>query len=121
MVILETMMSETHTTYDKISLLRLAFQGLEDSELQEMADLTEIRTYPPEHVLCHEGAYEGVFYIIADGTVVISKKMIEGEEERILREGGRGEMVGEMAMIQSVPRAATVRTTSECIVLEMEK
>ncbi len=115
------MTSKANTTYDKIALLRLAFQGLEDSELQEMADLTEIRTYPPEHVLCHEGAYEEVFYIIADGTVVISKKMIEGEEERILREGGRGEMVGEMAMIQNVPRAATVRTTSECTVLEMEK
>ncbi len=120
MVILETMMNETHTTYDKISLLRLAFKGLEDSELQEMADLTEFHTYPPEHDLCHEGAYEDVFYIIAEGGVVISKKMIEGEE-RVLRVGGRGDMVGEMAMIQNVPRAATVRTTSECTVLEMEK
>jgi signal transduction histidine kinase len=114
-------MNETHTTYDKISLLRLAFKGLDDSELQEMADLTEFRTYPPEHVLCHEGAHEDVFYIVADGSVVISKKMIEGEAERVLRVGGRGDMVGEMAMIQNVPRAATVRTTSECTVLEMEK
>lgn len=114
------MTNETQT-YDKISLLRLAFKGLDDSELQEIADLTEFHTYPPEHILCHEGAYEDVFYIIADGSVVISKKMIEGEEERVLREGGRGDMVGEMAMIQNVPRAATVRTTSECTVLEMEK
>ena len=121
MVILETMMNETHTTYDKISLLRLAFKGLDDSELEEMANLTEFRTYPPEYVLCHEDEYEDVFYIIAEGGVVISKKMIEGEEERVLRVGGRGDMVGEMAMIQNVPRAATVRTTSECTVLEMEK
>jgi len=114
-------MNEIHTTYDKISLLRLAFKGLEDHELQEMADLTEFRTYPPEHILCHEGAHEEVFYIIAEGGVVISKKMIESDEERVLRVGGRGDMVGEMAMIQNVPRAATVRTTSECTVLEMEK
>src|SRR5512141_2462769 len=113
-------MNET-LTYDKVSLLRLAFKGLDDSELQEMADLTEIRTYPPGHVLCHEGAYEDIFYIVADGKIVITKQMSEGEPERILRVGVRGDMVGEMALIQNAPRAATVRATSECTGLEMEK
>jgi signal transduction histidine kinase len=108
-------------TYDKIALLRLALKGLEDNELQEVADLTELRTYPPNYVLCHEGAYEDVLYIIAEGNVVISKKIVEGEEDRVLRVGERGDVVGEMALIQSVPRAATVRTTTECTVLEMEK
>lgn len=113
-------MNET-LPYDKISLLRLALKGLDDDELQEVADLTELRTYPPNHVLCHEGAYEDVLYIVADGKIVISKKTTEGEDERILRVGGRGDIVGEMALIQSAPRAATVRTTTECTVLEMEK
>ena len=109
------------STYDKISLLRLAFKGLDEDELREMADLTEIHTYPPGHVLCLEGAFEDVFYIIADGNAEITKKMIEGEDDRILRLARRGDMVGEMALIQNAPRAATVRTTSECTVLEMEK
>src|SRR5215213_1647273 len=113
-------MNET-LTYDKIYLLRLAFKGLEDHELEEVAALTEFRTYPPSSILCHEGAYEDVLYIIADGEIVISQKIIDGEEERILRVGGRGDIVGEMALIQSAPRAATVRTTSECTVLEMKK
>ncbi len=34
------MMNET-LTYDKIYLLRLAFKGLEDHELEEVAALTE--------------------------------------------------------------------------------
>ena len=106
---------------DKIFLLRLAFKGLEDEELAEVAALTEFRTYPANHVLCQEGAYEEVLYIIADGRIVISQKTAEGEQERIIRVGGRGEVVGEMALIQSVPRAATVRTTTECTTLEMEK
>ncbi len=114
------MMNEV-LTYDKIALLRLAFKGLEDDELQQMADLTELCTYPPEHVLCQEGAHEEVFYIIADGNVVISKKMSDEEGERILRKLGRGALVGEMALIQNAPRAATVRTATECTVLEMEK
>jgi len=113
-------MNKTHTL-NKIALLRLAFKGLEDSELQEMAKLTKFHTYPPDHVLCQEGAYEDIFYIIADGNIVISKRMSEGQDDRILRVGGRGDMVGEMALIQNAPRAATVRTTTECTVLEMEK
>jgi signal transduction histidine kinase len=108
-------------TYDKIPLLRLAFQGLDDDELTEVAALTELRTYPPDHVLCQEGAYEDVLYIVADGKIVITQKMVEAEQDRILRVGSRGEVVGEMALIQSAPRAATVRTITECTVLEMEK
>jgi signal transduction histidine kinase len=62
-----------------------------------------------------------VLYVIAEGEIVITQKMIEGEEDRVLRVGGRGDVVGEMGLIQSAPRAATVRTTTECTVLEMEK
>ena len=114
------MMTDT-LIQDKIFLLRLAFKGLDDDELAQVAALTEFRTYPANHILCHEGAYEDVLYIIADGQIVISKKMEDEEEERILREGGRGDVVGEMALIQDAPRAATVRTVTECTVLEMEK
>ena len=113
-------MDETRTD-DKIFLLRLAFQGLDDEELEQVAALTEFRTYPANHILCQEGAYEEVLYIIADGSIAITQKTSDGGDERLLREGGRGAVVGEMALIQSVPRAATVRTTSECTVLEMEK
>ena len=114
-------MMDNTSLADKIFLLRLAFKGLEDAELEEMASLTEFRTYPSNHVLCQEGAYQDVLYIIAEGRIVISQKMLEGDEERIVRVGGKGDVVGEMALIQNAPRAATVRTTTECTVLEMEK
>jgi signal transduction histidine kinase len=113
-------MSEART-HDKIFLLRLAFKGLQDDELQEMASLSRFSSYPAGYVLCHEGVEEDVFYIIAEGSVVITQKLSEGEGERILRIGGKGDVVGEMALIQSVPRSATVRATSACTMLEMEK
>src|SRR5689334_8298137 len=108
-------------TYDKISLLRLAFKGLGDDELQAMADLTRLCSYPADYVLCHEGADEDVLYIVAEGSVVISKKMLDDAGERVLRVAGRGDLVGEMALIQNAPRAATVRTLTECSMLEMDK
>jgi signal transduction histidine kinase len=107
--------------FDKISLLRLAFNGLTADELQEMSIATRICSYPPDHILCHEGAYEEVFYIIADGNAAISKNISEQDGERILRIAGKGDLVGEMALIQNVPRSATVRTSTDCTVLEMDK
>ena len=108
-------------TFDKIFFLRQAFKGLEEEELEQMARLTQLRTYPEDHILCQEGAYEDVLYIIAEGSIIITQKTDEGEADRLLRMGGRGDVVGEMALIQNAPRAATVRTTTQCTVLEMGK
>jgi signal transduction histidine kinase len=113
-------MSDTEP-FDKIPLLRVAFKGLTDDELRDMAAATRLCKYPPNHILCHEGVYEDIFYIIADGSAAISKNISEQDGERILRIAGRGDMVGEMALIQNVPRSATVCTTTECTVLEMDK
>jgi signal transduction histidine kinase len=113
-------MSDT-PSFDKISLLRLAFHDLAENELQEIADMSQLRSYPPDHILCHEGAYEDTFYIIAGGNAIVSKKISEEDGERVLRITGKGDLIGEMALIQSVPRSATVRSTTDLTVLEMGK
>jgi signal transduction histidine kinase len=104
-----------------VALLSQTFTGLAPDELDEMAKLTHINAYPPDHLLCREGAYEDVFYIIADGEVIITKHISEKEGERVLRKLGWGDFVGEMALIQNAPRAASVRTLTACTVLEMAK
>ena len=111
----------TADTYDKIALLQLAFTGLEEGELQEMAKQSRFHTYPAGHILCQEGVEEDVFYIVADGSVIITQRMSEEGGERILRTGGKGDVIGEMALIQNAPRSASVRTTSTCTTLEMDK
>ncbi|MBK6793406.1 MAG: cyclic nucleotide-binding domain-containing protein [Anaerolineales bacterium] len=108
-------------TLDKIAILKMAFSDLAADELAEMAALTELREYPADHILCREGEYEETFYVIAEGNAVISKQISEDEGERTLRVVGRGDLVGEMALIQNAPRSATVRTKTACAVLEMDK
>lgn len=116
-----TALMDAVKTFDKISLLRLAFNGVDEDELEQLAALTELRVYPSGHVLCREGAYEDVFYILAEGGAAISKAMGDEEGERVLRMAGPGDLIGEMALIQNAPRSATVRATSECTVLELDK
>lgn len=113
-------MSES-SIIDKIAILRQTFDGLTEQELQDLAKLTHLREFPVDYILCREGAFEEVFYIVARGQAVITKKISDQEGERILRNAGPGDFVGEMALIQNAPRAATVRVTAEVTVLEMEK
>ncbi len=107
-------------TVDAVRLLKQAFPGLGDEAAGELAELARIRTYPPGTLLCKEGEHEETFYLIADGEVEITKRFIE-DEERLLRRAGPGTFFGEIAIIQNVPRTASVRTTEETTVLEIDK
>jgi signal transduction histidine kinase len=108
-------------TINKVALLAQTFVGLTPEELGDMARVTRGRAYPAGYVLCREGAHEEVFYIITEGRAEITKKVSDEEGERKLREVGEGDFVGEMALIQNAPRAASVRTLTDTIVLEMAK
>ncbi|GAB4503502.1 MAG: hypothetical protein Fur0043_04940 [Anaerolineales bacterium] len=119
MVILKEM--NKRQTFDKWSVLREAFGGVSEEELQQIAASSRVCTYPAGYILCHEGAYEDVFYILAEGSAVVSKVISREDGERVLRTVGRGDLIGEMALIQNAARAATVRTLTDCTVLEMDK
>lgn len=113
-------MSETHII-DKIAILRQTFEGLNEDELRDLARLTHLCGFQAGDILCREGAFEDAFYIVAVGQAVITKKISDQEGERVLRNAGPGDFVGEMALIQNAPRAATVRAVTEIAALEMEK
>jgi signal transduction histidine kinase len=105
---------------DVIGTLRDAFPDLDTTALQKLSGLVRLRTYPPQTLICKEGAYEDVFYLIVEGEVAITKHF-EGTEERILRHSKAGDFFGEMALIQAEPRSANVRTTRETTVLEFDR
>ncbi len=101
-------------------VLESAFPGLDESELDGLVQIVRLETYPPDQIICREGAIESTLYVILDGWVQVSK-YLEGERSRILHHQGPGEFFGEMALIQDRPRAATVRTLQNCTLLELTK
>ena len=54
---------------DPASIIRYAFKGVTDEEVEALCRVTETKTYPASYILCHEGAIEHVFYTVAEGQV----------------------------------------------------
>jgi CRP/FNR family transcriptional regulator, cyclic AMP receptor protein len=86
------------------------FQHLSDADLAVIEDLTVEKTVPKNTVVMTEGTTGDSLYAITKGRV----KVFMGDEdgrEIILKFLGPGDFFGEMSMIDSQPRSASVATT----------
>lgn len=81
---------------------------------------SQIKTYPPGSVICREDAVERTFYMILEGDFEVTK-IINHNEIRLLKTLAAGDFFGEMALIHNAPRAATVKSLSNAVVLELSK
>ncbi|RLC66025.1 MAG: hypothetical protein DRI48_05670 [Chloroflexi bacterium] len=105
---------------DKTQALRQIFPDLENEDLTELAGVAELRTYPPDTILCREGKVEDTFYAIVSGQVEVTKQL-DDETEKVINRPGPGSFVGEIALVQECPRTATVRTVEPTTVLEIDR
>ena len=99
----------------KVEALRRAplFEGLSNKELTEVALRTEDMDFPAGKVLCQEGQSGSEFYVIMDGEADVTRK---GQKLATHTAGG---FFGEVALVEDVPRNATVTATTpvRCFVL----
>ncbi|MCZ7588284.1 MAG: cyclic nucleotide-binding domain-containing protein [Gaiella sp.] len=99
----------------KVEALRRAplFEGLSKRELAELARVTDELTVVAGTVLCKEGGLANEFFVIVDGTAEVTKDGVH------LATRGSGDFVGEVALIATTRRTATVTatTTLRCFIL----
>jgi len=85
----------------------------------EYASNKMLQTYPKEHLLFAEGESGHTMYIIQDGSVKITK--IVDNKEIILAVLGKGDIFGEMALLEDKPRAATAEVYEDCTLLAVNR
>ena len=109
-------------TEDQISkkALAKAFPGIPESEALKLVEKGRVANYPAGTDLCIEGNVEEVFYVLLSGEVKVTKE-INPDDNRLLKFLNPGDFFGEMGIIHDAPRAATVSTTTESSVLEIDK
>lgn len=82
------------------------FEGLSRKQLAQIARLSDDLDVPAGTVLCREGSRGEEFFVIVDGTAEVSRG-----GKRIATVGA-GEFFGEVALLESVTRTATVTAAS---------
>jgi len=99
----------------KVEALKRAplFESLSKKELAELARVTDDLKVEPGTVLCREGKVGREFFVIVDGTAEVTK----GGKHLASRSGG--EFVGEIALLTTSKRTATVTATTplRCFIL----
>jgi CRP-like cAMP-binding protein len=88
------------------------FAGIPDDSLAEVLNHAVTRTHPAGRVILLENDWGGSVYFILNGWVKIRTHNVDGKEVT-LNIVGKGEIVGEMAALDEVPRSTDVITLTE--------
>lgn len=93
----------TGTKVDAITRVPL-FAGLSKRELGQVASLADEIDLPADKLLIREGERGREFFILLEGEAEVSRK---GRKLAVRRSG---DFFGEIALVSSLPRTATVKT-----------
>ena len=108
---------EVEENFQAIDLLKKIgrFQNFEDRDLRALVMSGRFRECEPGETIIREGEYDCWLYILLAGRLEIVKK---GRTVRYL--GRKGDMFGEMGVIDGSPRSATIRAVGEVQVLGID-
>jgi CRP/FNR family cyclic AMP-dependent transcriptional regulator len=92
----------------KVSTLARAplFSDLSKKELTQLARMSDDMEIEAGHVLCREGEIGRECFVIVDGQVEVTRK------GRPVKRAGGDDFFGEIALLEDIPRTATVKAKS---------
>ncbi|MGQ9920620.1 MAG: cyclic nucleotide-binding domain-containing protein [Desulfobacca sp.] len=103
-------------------------RDLSEEELQLIMTATTPRRFEAGAVIMQEGEAGEVMYIMCEGAVAVTKHLTMELSEDTPREkvmvrfrAEEGVILGEMALIESDVRSATVTALTPCLMLELHK
>jgi len=91
------------------------FTNCSGRQLRRIADLGHEGTYAPGKTVVEEGKFADEFFVILDGHADVRKG---GRKRGTL---GPGDYFGEIALLQDVPRTATVRADTDARLYALER
>jgi len=95
------------------------FSGLRKKELTEVAKCCRVAKYSPGEALVSQGEKGLGLFILTKGTVRITRKNSPDGAEEVLATAGVGDVIGELALLDDLPRSATVTAVDEVTVLKL--
>lgn len=93
------------------------FAGLDRKELRHLAGSCQERTFSSGSVLLQQGDTGAGLFVIIGGHVRVTRTTGPQDAEENLRTMGPGEVLGEMALLDDLPRSATVTAIDDVTAL----
>src|SRR5881628_3334064 len=92
------------------------FSELDDDDLEQIARLSRERTCRSGDILVHQGESSGELFTVIQGRLKVVSTAPDGGEV-LLSVIGAGEVFGELALLDDLPRSATVCAAEHCRLL----
>ncbi|HEQ72558.1 MAG TPA: cyclic nucleotide-binding domain-containing protein [Spirochaetia bacterium] len=96
------------------------FNDLDERGIKKIVDVCHRRTFNTGDVIFHEGDEANNFFIVLSGTVEVWKDY-HSDEPDMLAMHTRGHLFGEMALVDELPRSATVIAREKTEVLYISR
>ena len=93
------------------------FSGLSDEQLQRLLDISQQEIYYDDEIIFDQGTEGDRLYFISEGQVEIRIRSHPKEPERSQVYLGRGQIFGEMALLDLGKRSATVKCSQDETIL----
>src|SRR5262249_44692848 len=95
------------------------FAGLDLHKLKLLAFTSERQSLQPGEDLFNQGDLGEMAYVVVDGDVDVLVSTAEGEVK--VAAAGRGDLIGELALLCDAPRTATIRAQNQVTFLKIAK
>jgi HEAT repeat protein len=111
---------QTVSTLERVLLLREIpiFSDLSPEDLQQVAAIANEQWFPKDTTIFRQDEEGNMMFVIVDGHVHVVRTT-QGKEQ-VLAQRGPGDFVGEMAIIESAPRSASLLTRGDVRVLAID-
>lgn len=111
--------TDVKVTAERLKALKI-LSDFDEKTLEELTTRFATERFAPGSVVVHEGDLGDKFYLIVRGEVTVDKLMLDGTFKHltVMRDG---DTFGEIALLKSTPRTATVKTQTECLFLSLQR
>lgn len=110
---------EAEVTAERLKMIPM-LEGLGDELLTDISRLFVTERYSSGYAVVHEGDQGDKFYIIVRGRVEVTK-IIAGGSTQVVNVLEDGDHFGEIALLKSIPRLATVATIISTVFLTLQR
>lgn len=98
------------------------FVDLDAAERAEVAHIIGLRRVGAGEIVFRQGDTGDAWYVIAEGRLTVrASRDGGGGDEQVVASLGRGDCVGELAVLDGAPRTATVRAEEDCVLLRLDR